>query len=128
MAKAETTSTTSRRALLGAMAAIPAAGALAAPAVAADPHGEWLITIEECWRQMREAPLPGLPDPEMDRLGGEVGRCQDLIAETPAHSWDGVICQIRVGHHAADGLACDETGMQALDNAIAAIKTLAGRA
>jgi len=108
------------------MAAIPAAGALAAPAVAADPHGEWLITIEECWRQMDVT--PGLQDPEMGRLGDEVIRCQDLIADTPAHSWDGVICQIRVGHHAADGLACDETGMQALDNAIAAIKTLAGRA
>ena len=126
MAKAKTTSSTSRRALLGAMPALAVGGALAAPAVATDPHGEWLITIEECWRQM--GTRPGLPDPEMDRLGDEVGRCQDLIAETLAHTWDGVFCQIRIGHHAVDGLACEETGMQALDNAIAAIKTLAGRA
>lgn len=126
MAKAETTSITSRRTLLGTMAAIPAASALAAPVVATDPHREWLIIIEESWRQMDVR--PGLPDAEMDRLGGKVRRHQDLIAETPANSWDGVICQIKVGHYANDGLATPEAGMQALDNAIAAIKTMAGRA
>lgn len=128
MAKAEATSTTSRRALLGAMPALAVGGALVAPAVAQDPHAEWLIVIEECWRQMDEAPLPGLPDLVMDRLNHEIARCQERIAETVAHSDEGVICQIKVGYHAADGLADPETGMQALDNAIAALKARAGRA
>lgn len=126
MAQADTSSTTSRRALLGAMTAVPAAGALAAPAVAADPHGEWLATIDIAWRLMEDT--SDMSDAEMGRLWEEVTRCQDLIAETPARSWDGVICQIRVGHHAADGLGDYGTAMAALDNAVLAIKTMAGRA
>ena len=125
MAKAVAVSTTSRRALLNSMAAIPVGGALVAPVAAQDPHVEWLITIEECWRLMDD---DGTLDPEMARLWNKVEECQDLITDTPAHTWDGVVAQIRVGHYAVDCLALRETGMAALDNALAAIRTLAGRA
>ncbi len=126
MAKADAGSTTSRRTLLGAIAAAPVAGALAAQAVAPDPHVQWLATIEDAWRQMDDA--PELDDQETSRLWDEVAQCQDLIAETPAHSFEGVIAQIKVGHHSAEGLASHEVGMEALDRAVAAIRAIAGLA
>ena len=120
---ATTPSTTSRRLLLGTIAAMPAAAAIPAHAVATDPHTEWLADIDIAWERMN-APGPGLPDAEMNRLDDEVGRCQGLIAETPARSIAGIICQITVGYHTADGLADNETGMLSLKNAITALEQL----
>lgn len=95
------------------------------PSGTPDQHTEWMATIDIAWRLMEDT--VDISDAEMSRLSGEVARCQDLIAETPACSIDGVICQIKVGHHTADGLAPGKTGMLALEKAIAALEQL-GRA
>lgn len=121
----QTTNTpiTPRQALLNSMPAIPVAGALVGPVATQDPHGEWLIVIDQSWQSMESR--PGLPDWGMDQLAGNVARHQELIAETSAHSFEGVVAQIKIGFYAVDGLAPREVGMRALDNAIEAIKELA---
>lgn len=96
MAKAETTSTTSRRLLLGGMAAISAAGALAAPVVAVDPHVGWWREHEELDRLYA---AHNAEDGSDEDIKGEIlVRQVDLwwlIIDTPATTEAGLLVQAK---------------------------------
>jgi hypothetical protein len=132
MPKADTSSITSRRALLaGAALVAPATLLPAIAAVAAetsDPHpawhGEWreLVTwsntADTGGRELREFP-------QWDRLM----RLEGLIALTPAATLAGVRVQLALLHHVITEVGVpNDDDVTGLENAIATLGRLAGEA
>src|SRR4051812_45493110 len=128
MPKADTSSITSRRALLATAALIAPASVLPAIAAAAaepDPHPAWHREWQACIDHMNGparatvATLAGLPEwDRMDELEG-------LIAATSA----GVLAQLRIIAHwqgELSGLSDHERA--AIENALATLERLAGEA
>jgi hypothetical protein len=118
------------------MAAMPVAGAMAAPVVAADPHVEWWHQHEELERRrqvlsrrFRTLPEDGAEcirlDEAMQAMCEEQWELEKLIAETPAATLDGLLAQAMV---AQIGLVWDpgDPHRDAIANLIAGLKRMPG--
>lgn len=128
--QAGSSSTTSRRHLLGQFAVGTAAGigsgAFVADALAAeDPHVAWKVRADELRARIN---VGDLDDATMGPLCDELWRLHDLIAETPARTREGVIAQVEVARQYLEGSGrtpVEEVQEQALRNALATLERLA---
>ena len=107
------------------LAALAAGSALAAEPV--DPHPAWLAELET----LRERDRRGdMTDEEVDVLAGRMTELEELIGETPSGTFAGAVAQVRAAFVMLDdgGSVNLDRDTEALENALATLDALAGRA
>ncbi len=134
MPKADTSSITSRRALLASAALVAPAFLLPAIAAAAagqepDPHPAWFAEWQACLHYMNGpagAAVATLSElPEWDRAD----ELEGLIAATPARTPAGVLAQLRIiAHWQGELSSLSDHERAAIENALVTLERLAGEA